>query len=471
MLPYTPLHHLLFQNSTFPALVMTSGNRSGDPIVRENNEALTRLGSLADYFLFHDRDILVRNDDSVLLLHDTAPVLLRRSRSFVPSPIRLAMDCGRTLALGGLIKNTVCLTRGHEALLSQHLGDLDQPETLGHQQRAIDRLLDLLAITPDLMVHDLHPDNPGMRYARQRPGCPSVGVQHHHAHVVSCMVEHNLHGPVIGVALDGTGYGPDNTIWGGEILIATHGGYSRAAHLDPVHLPGGEAAIRQPWRMAISHLYHSFGSDFEKIDLPLLHHHRQELSILRQMMDQQINAPLTSSCGRLFDAIAVLAGLRQQVTFEGQVAMELESLAAADATPGPASVCYGLEIEESNEKPWIMRTAPIIRGVVDDLRQGVPGPAIASRFHITLARLLATTCQRLGRREQIDQVVLSGGVFQNLSLLRLLVPLLENYGCTVYTHSLVPPNDGGLALGQAVAGRAMHEGKTGVVIKTAEGTQ
>jgi hydrogenase maturation protein HypF len=273
------------------------------------------------------------------------------------------------------------------------------------------------------------------------------------------MAEHRLDGPVIGVALDGTGYGPDNTIWGGEVLIATPGAFRRAAHLEQVHLPGGEAAIRQPWRMAVSHLYSAFDGDLDGLDLNLLRHHRPEIPVLLRMMRQGINAPLTSSCGRLFDAVAALAGLREKVTFEGQAAMELESLAGMGAPVDPAAAGYAVEIEEKAEKPWIMRTAPIILGVVEDLRQTVPGPVIAGRFHVALARLLAETCRRLRQRQGLDRVVLSGGVFQNLTLLGLVENLLREDGFLVHSHSLVPPNDGGLALGQAVAGRAIFEGK------------
>ncbi len=452
MLPYTPLHHLLLAGVQRPALVMTSGNRSGSPIVKDNDEALLQLAGIADCFLLHNRRIVTRADDSVLRLNDQGRIsLLRRARSFVPAALPLAEDAGRTLALGAMLKDTICLTRGRQAFVSQHIGDLDNLDTVRSLRELIDHFTALLRIEPELIAHDLHPDYPSSRYAREQH-LPLVAVQHHHAHAVSCMAEHRLTGPVIAITLDGSGYGPDKTVWGGEVLVAGYDDYTRAAHLVPVPLPGGEAAIREPWRMAVSHLAHALGPEFRELELPVLDQCRDRLIPLVQMMEKGINSPLTSSCGRLFDAVAALLDLRYTVSFEGEAAAMLE-MAIADH--GRDQGFYDFMVRENPGGPWLLDSGPVIRGVVRDILAQVPAPVISSRFHNTLAALFCRTALLLGEQTGITRVVLSGGVFQNMTLESALKTRLERDGFSVYVHNRVPANDGGLALGQAVAGHAI----------------
>jgi hydrogenase maturation protein HypF len=456
MLPYTPVHHLLFHHHDFAALVMTSGNLSGSPIIKDNDDAFDKLSDIADFFLLHNRPIVTQADDSVIRSFGEETAIYRRARSFVPTAIRLQKDAGQTLSLGAIIKNTVCLTSGHEAFVCQHIGDLDNFDTQYHQEAIINHFRTLLRIKPDLLVHDLHPDYAGSRYAHNQNELPIIGVQHHHAHAVSCMIEHNLEGPVIGLTLDGNGYGPDHTVWGGEVLVAHHDKYERAAHLSTVGMPGGDAAIREPWRMAISHLYHTYGHDFTDLKLELLERHADKLDIIIQMLDKRLNSPLTSSCGRLFDTAAALIGLRDTVSFEGQAAAEMEMALDHDLEEESP---YPFEIRHCPNKPWQLLTAPVIQGIVDDVLDKAAPARISRRFHNTLSALFTRVCQDLRETKRLNRVVLSGGVFQNMNLLRKLKESLEEHKFEVYTHQLVPANDGGLALGQAVAGRAMYEAR------------
>jgi len=454
MLPYTPIHHLLFYYIGFQALVMTSGNLSGSPIVKDNDEAFEKLKNIADYFLLHNRPIVTQADDSVIRMSGSYPALYRRARAFVPSVVNLKQNAGRTLALGAIIKNTICMTKEKEAFLSQHIGDLDNIDTQLHQQNISLHFQSLLRIEPDLLVHDLHPDYPGSRYARSQKELATVGVQHHHAHAVSCMAEHGLAGPVIALTLDGNGYGPDSTVWGGEVLLAHYHNFERVAHLETAAMPGGEAAIREPWRMAFSHLYGAFGPEYEGLDLQILHEHRDKLVIIRQMIDKAINSPLTSSCGRLFDSVAALLGLRHTVSFEGQAAAELEMLLVPDDRDTAA---YPLEIITSEAGPWLLPVKPMISSIVHDILQSTPPYRISRRFHNTLAVLFTRVCREIRDQKNINLVVLTGGVFQNLNLLRQLKTNLEALSFNVYCHEQVPANDGGISLGQALAGRAMWE--------------
>jgi hydrogenase maturation protein HypF len=453
MLPYTPIHHMLFHYHDFEALVMTSGNLSGSPIVKDNGEAFAKLAGIADYFLVHNREIVTQTDDSVVRLAGLEASLYRRARSFVPTAINLQTDAGQTLSLGAIIKNTVCLTNGREAFVCQHIGDLDNLDTQHHQEAIISHFRSLLRIEPDLLVHDLHPDYPGSRFARSQTELPTIGVQHHHAHSVSCMAEHGLTGPVIALALDGNGYGPDNTVWGGEVLLADYESFERMAHLSPVAMPGGDAAIREPWRMAVSHLYNTFGAEYRGLDLQLLSDKADSLPVIEQMIDQQINAPLTSSCGRLFDTVAALLDLRHTVSFEGQAAAELEML--LDPASNEDSM-YPFKITQSQDKPWQLHTAPVIRGVVEDILANTSSQLVSKRFHNTLTALSTKVCQDIREERKCNRVVLSGGVFQNLNLQQDLRRSLEDLSFEIYVHQQVPANDGGLALGQAVAGRAMY---------------
>ena len=451
MLPYTPLHHLLIRHG-FTALVMTSGNLSEEPIAIDNEEAFQRLRDIADYFLIHDRDIYLRSDDSIVRRVDGQTRAIRRSRGFVPIPLFLKNEIPSVLACGAELKNTICLTKGRQAFISQHIGDLENLATENFFQLTIDHLQRILDVRPELIACDLHPDYLSTQWARQRRDLPLVQVQHHFAHIAAALAEHGLDGPVIGLAFDGTGYGDDGTVWGGEILVADLSGYRRAAHLEPVPMPGAAAAIKEPLRMALAYLYAAFGQDMWHIDLPVLRGlERAEAEILVQMCSRRINAPLTSSMGRLFDGVAAIMGLRRRVAFEGQAAMELEMI-ADDQT----RECYDFHWESNGVRR--IAHAPLIRGVVEDLQRGMPAFIISRKFHNTLVEGCADLCAAIGRETQLDQVVLSGGCFQNRLLLEGLTRALTGRNMKVYSHRQVPTNDGGISLGQAVIGAARAAG-------------
>jgi hydrogenase maturation protein HypF len=449
MLPYAPLHYLILEND-FTALVMTSANLSEEPIAIANDEAVERLAGIADYFLVHNRDINLRCDDSIVRKTAGTARFIRRSRGYVPTPVFLNHTPPSVLACGAELKNTVCLTKEDRAFLSQHIGDLENMATYGAFQDTISHLQRILDIQPQTMVCDLHPDYLSTRYAFEQSELPVIQVQHHHAHIVSAMAENHLDGKVIGLAFDGTGYGPDGTIWGGEVLIAEKGGYERAAFFQPLPMPGGAAAIKAPWRMAISYLYRAFGEGYRHLDIPFIASvDRKQADILVARTTQGRNAPLTSSMGRLFDSIAALVGLRNTVAFEGQAAMELEMIAAPEAAGH-----YDVDWQTSDDGLQIP-TTPIIQGVVADLAHGQNASRISRRFHTTLIRLFTDLCVYLRHQTALERVVLSGGVFQNAILLQELSRALEKRNFAVYTHRLVPPNDGGIALGQAVAAGAI----------------
>ncbi len=453
MLPYTPLHYLLLAHG-FTALVMTSGNLSEEPIAIANADARERLAPIADALLTHDREIYLRCDDSIVRKTDGVTRFLRRSRGYVPVPVFLRRRQPSVLACGAELKNTVCLTKQDRAFVSQHIGDLENLDTYAFFQATIDHLQRVLDITPEILACDMHPDYLSTRYAQERDDLPLVQVQHHHAHVVSTMAENHLEGRVIGLAFDGTGYGPDGTIWGGEVLIAEAGDFERAAYLTPVPMPGSAAAIKEPWRMAVSYLAHTFDDRCYDVDIPFFATvERRRAEVLVAMGRQGLNAPLTSSLGRLFDGIAALIGLRHRVAFEGQAAMELEmTIAAGD------DGLYDFGWKTVGESRRI-EIAPIIEGVVADLSQGVSGARISRRFHTTLSALFAALCDEIRSHTGLDRVVLSGGVFQNAVLSTELARRLEQSGFQVYTQRLVPANDGGLSLGQALAAAAIWEGK------------
>jgi hydrogenase maturation protein HypF len=453
MVAYTPLHYALLAHG-FVALVMTSGNRSEEPIAIDNADAFERLADIADYFLIHNRDIYLRSDDSIVRHAAQTTRFIRRSRGYVPVPIFLKDELPPVLALGAELKNTICLTKGKAAFLSQHVGDLENLATYEFFQLTIEHLTRILEVTPRMMAYDLHPDYLSTRFAEERPhaaGVPAmakVQVQHHHAHIVSCMAEHQLDGEVIGLSLDGTGYGSDGTIWGGEILIATTAKFERAGHLDPVAMPGGAAAIREPWRMAISYLKLAFGDQFKSLNLPVLNDiEKDQLTVISQMITRGVNTPMTSSLGRLFDGVAAIAGMRKRVNFEGQAAMELE-MAAADSSD---SVYDGRWAFEDGYKILV---APIICDVVHDVQNGVPVAHISAAFHNTLIRLFADICADIRKERELNRIVLSGGCFQNAILLSGLIRELQRQRFEVFAHEKVPTNDGGISLGQAVVAAA-----------------
>ncbi len=459
MLPYTPLHHLLLRAMDPLPLVMTSGNQTDEPIAYEDGDARTRLGDIADVFLTHDRPIHVRCDDSVTRVVDGREAPLRRSRGYAPQPITLPFECRHPiLAVGGQLKGTFALGRGHHAFLSHHLGDLDHLEAYRAFMRDIGLYRQLFDIRPEQTAHDLHPDYASTRYAEElaaSEGWSLVAVQHHHAHMASCMAENGLREPVIGVTFDGTGYGLDGAIWGGEFLVGDYRWFQRAAHLRYVGMPGGDRAIREPWRMALAHLEdaHVEGSLVEKRQTPVA------VRAVRKMLERRFNTPPTSSAGRLFDAVASLAGVRDCVSHEGQAAMELEWL----ATEVPPDGAYPFDLEEAPggdavESPLVVDTRPLIRAVARDAQQGVSARLIGRRFHSTMVEIIAAVCGWLRQTTGIGSVVLSGGVFMNALLTQEASARLEDDGFRVYRHRLVPPNDGGLSLGQLAVAAAQAKG-------------
>jgi hydrogenase maturation protein HypF len=453
MLPYSPLHHLLFDapDGTLPPLVMTSGNRSEEPIATDNADALRRLSDIADAFLLHDRPIHVRCDDSVSRVAAGGEVPIRRSRGYAPFPVRLPFESRPVLAVGAELKSAICVTRGPYAFTSPHIGDLENVETYVSYRSMVERMMELFRVRPIAVAHDLHPDYLSTRYALGLdPALPRVAVQHHHAHVAACMAEHRLTGPVIGVAFDGTGYGPDGAVWGGEFLVADYAGFERVAHLGYVPMPGGDRAAREPFRMALAHLLRAFGEWDPELS-PVREATDAERRMIRRQLEREINAPLTSSVGRLFDAVASLAGVRHRARFEAQAAMELEALAE-----GPAGAPYPVEI--AGGAPLVIEPGPMIRGVVDDLAEGAPPTRIAARFHATVAEAVVRISERMRASRGLDRVVLSGGVFQNAILLGATRQGLEACGFEVFSHHLVPPNDGGIALGQAAVAHARLQG-------------
>ena len=445
MLPYTPLHYLLLDPGP-AALVMTSGNLSEEPIAIDNDDAFARLSGMADFFLIHDRPIYLRSDDSLLRHVAGADRAIRRSRGIVPVPVFLRRPLPQVLACGAELKNTVCLTSGNRAFLSQHIGDLENAATYDFFCMTIAHMKRILDIAPRALACDLHPDYLSTRFAldQEQAGMALVQVQHHHAHIVSCMAENRIEGKLIGLAFDGSGYGTDGAIWGGEFLIADETGFDRAAHLAYVPLPGGAAAIREPWRMAASYLYTVFGRNMPDIDLPLLREiDAGKLLFVQDMMAKGVNCPRTSSMGRLFDAVAAMIGIRYAVAYEGQAALELEML-AADGKSEP----YPFEWESGES--YAILPHPIIQGVVRDIGKGVSPAVISARFHETVICMAASLCMAIRRDTGLNRVALSGGVFQNALLLKGLIRALSADRFDVFSHTLVPANDGGISLGQAV---------------------
>ena len=449
MLPYTPLHHLLLAEVGRP-IVLTSGNVSDEPIAYLDGEAVERLGGIADWFLTHDRPIHVRADDSVVRAFRGRELPLRRSRGFAPQPLGLPWPFPRhVLACGAELKHTFCLAKGGHAFVSHHIGDLENYETFRSFTDGVGHFRRLFAVEPEVVAHDLHPEYLSTKYALELDGVELEGVQHHHAHVAACLADNGEPGPVIGVAYDGLGYGADGTIWGGELLVADLEGFRRAGHLEVVAMPGGAAAIREPWRMAAAWLGAAF-------DGPVPEH----LAVVGRNLDrwEQVAAlarsgtasVATSSAGRLFDAVSAILGVRDAVNYEGQAAVELEQLAdPAEAAAYPARVGGGTD----EGAPLLVGGRDLVRGVVEDLDAGVPAPLIAARFHNGLAEATVAACQAVRDATGLEAVALSGGVFQNLLLLERTVARLELEGFRVLVHSRVPPNDAGISLGQAaVAG-------------------
>lgn len=452
MLPYTPLHHLLFHSDKvgFTALVMTSGNLSDEPIVTSNKEAIERLSGIADRFLLHNRDIYMRVDDSIVRFDLGRKRIFRRARGFVPEVVSTGKDSPDILACGAELKNTFCLTKGENAILSQHIGDLENLESLNFFNETLENLKNTFRARPTAIALDMHPDylstKFGIEYIKKNdiPEERIIRVQHHHAHVASCMAEHGLHEKCIGVALDGTGYGMDGNIWGGEFFIADRSGFSRTAHLCYVMLPGGDGAIKEPWRMALSYLWHTYKDEIRKqAGFFLDRLDAKKTGIVLTMLNKKLNSPLTSSAGRLFDGVASIIGLKDSITFEGEAAIELESIAREGAyEPYPFILAQG--------SPTVIDMRPVIKGITADFTSGVDRSIISSRFHWTIAALITTAAKATRDRTGIEDVVLSGGVFQNSLLTAMTADALKKAGFRPWFNELIPTNDGGISLGQAV---------------------
>jgi hydrogenase maturation protein HypF len=463
-LPYAPLQHLLFADSRVKALVMTSANLSEEPIAIDNDEALARLRHIADAFLMHDREILQRCDDSVMVLVDGAPQLIRRARGFVPLAVPLPFDSPPLLAVGGHLKNVFALARGRFVYQSQHLGDLENLTSLDFFREALQHLMHTFEISPVAVVHDLHPGYLSTSWAKEwaaERNLPLIAVQHHHAHIAACMAEHGIEGPAIGLSLDGTGYGTEGRIWGGEVLICRLDGpdpgkFDRFAHLDYVPMPGGEAAIREPWRMALGAL-HAAGFDVESPEvLALLGAKPQEAHVLKRMIERELNTPLTSSCGRLFDAVAAVVLGRGVVDYEAQAAIELEGLAVDE--PDELGSGYTLELlhgDWSARKPARISAKPLWAELLEDLRAGASKSRIAARFHAGVATAFIGAAKMARENTRIEKVAFSGGCLHNRRLARLLRTGLEEEGFQVFEHRTVSPGDGGLSYGQAAVAAAI----------------
>ncbi len=461
MLPYTPLHHVLMRHR-FGALVMTSGNRQDEPTIHEDDVALSDLAGVADHFLLHDRPITVQNDDSVMRLFGDSQVLIRRARGWVPEPVSLPVKGKSLLALGAEEKNTVCVTRGRDAFCSQHLGDMRNLRTFEAFERVIDHLRRLLQVSPTLVVHDMHPGYFTSKHA-VRMGMKTVAVQHHHAHVLACLAEHGLNRPVIGVCYDGVGYGADGTVWGAEFLLVDGVRYRREAKWSEILLAGGEAAIKQPWRTALALLYGVFGGRLRDADVPLFGVvSDSRITAVESMLRTGTACVSATSMGRLFDGAAALAGVCYENTYEGQAPCEFEALLSdLFDEPPPASerlphYHYGIDRRDG---VFTVDVQNMMIGLVGDTASGRPRSEISLAFHETVARATAEVCHFLRERLGIETVVLTGGSFQNRFLTMRVRSFLEADGMTVLTHSLVPPNDAGISLGQAYYGLLLSSGR------------
>ena len=454
MLPYSPLHHLLLADAGV-TLVMTSGNVSDEPIAFRDEEALERLAGIADLFLVHDRPIGMRTDDSVARALDaqvsSEPLLLRRSRGYVPGHLALPVRALKpVLGCGAELKSTFCLARRDRAWVGHHIGDLKNYETLSSFTEGIEHFERLFAVEPAVVAHDLHPDYLSTRYALEREAPEHVGVQHHHAHLAACLAEHGETGTAVGAIYDGTGYGTDGTAWGGELLVGGLADVERRGMLAPVRLPGGDAAVREPWRMACAWLAAACAEERPPIPPRLRDHVREsDWDAVCGLLRSGVTSPLTSSVGRLFDAVAALCGIRMAVNYEGQAAAELEGI--SDLAEAGS---YPLEVVESGTGPTVLDARETVRAIASDLDRGAGAPSVGARFHRALAEATVTACEREAERAGTDLVVLSGGVFQNRLLLEQTVAILSDRRLRVLFPTRLPPNDGGIAYGQVAVAAA-----------------
>jgi hydrogenase maturation protein HypF len=452
MLPYSPLHHLLLEKSGL-VLVMTSGNISSEPIVYKDEEAVDRLQNIADFFIMHNREIHIRTDDSVCRIWQKKEMLLRRSRGYAPHPLLINKEFrSHILACGADLKNVFCLSRGNQVYMSHHIGDLDNIETLTSFEKGISHFKRMFDIKPDLVAYDLHPEYLCSKYAHSLMDIKTIGIQHHHAHIVSCMADNEINEQVIGIAFDGTGYGVDGNIWGGEFLVCDYDKFQRMAHFEYFPLPGGDKAIVKPWRIAASLLSRIYGDDMMKLDIDFIKLlDRDKWNIIRNMIEKNINSPLTSSMGRIFDLVSALLCVRGEIYYEGQAAIELEMIADYHET---GEYAYA---SESSEGIKIIQIDRIVRDIINDIENRESSGLISARFHNTIARIALDMSIYIRDSKGINNVALSGGVFQNMFLLNRIYDLLKSKDFNVYTHQRVPTNDGGIALGQAVIANALKE--------------
>jgi hydrogenase maturation protein HypF len=451
MLPYSPLHALLFfplaggKSAALSVLVMTSGNLSEEPVIRDRGEAEEKLAGIADAYLHHDRDIFMRIDDSVVRVLDEQTVFIRRARGYVPSAVPLARKGPMVLACGADVKNTFCLTTTDAAVVSQHIGDMESYETLRFFAETLKNLSSVYRVEPIALGHDLHPRYYSTRWALEQEGIDKVGIQHHHAHIASVAAEHGLDEPLAGIALDGSGYGGDGTVWGGEVLVLREGSFERRGCFRQIPMPGGEAAARNPWQMLLSWLRAACGAEAlsvaEELGLAQRRGH-DEVENLFRILDNRTLSPLTSGAGRLFESVASLLGICDVNTYEGEAAMALEAIAAGGAGQPYAFVC--------EEGPLTkIDFSPTVAAIIKDLRQKADRRLIASRFHRTVAEAVVTTASGICRAEGLATVALSGGVFQNRMLLKAVIAGLRSRGLRPYINTVVPANDAGISLGQA----------------------
>jgi hydrogenase maturation protein HypF len=463
MLPYTPVHHLLFEQHEFPEiLVMTSGNLSSEPIFFKDDEAADGLTGIADAFLYNNREIYIRMDDSVTRVFNNKEYIIRRSRGYVPKPFNIdvhkllqidtSVEIPSVLACGGELKNVFCMNKNTQFYLSHHIGDLENENTNNAFTSGIEHFKRLFDIVPVYIAYDLHPDYFSSRYALSLPENNKIAVQHHKAHIASCMAENGLSGKVIGVSFDGTGYGEDGNIWGGEFFEGDYYGFERKGHLEYIMMPGGDSAVKHPWRMAVSCLY-SLSKSQKKDVRDILENNGNLLNNIDcgsidftvKMLEKKLNCPSTSSMGRFFDAISALLGIKTDISYEGQAAIELEYY-SKDAVTEP----YDIEISKDEASAFIVEIKSVVNQVIRDIQAGYRIEYISSRFHATIAEMVLQGCINIRDDSGLNRVVLSGGVFQNVTLLKMCLDMLNKYGFIVYAHSEIPANDGGIAIGQAM---------------------
>ncbi|MBF0398420.1 MAG: carbamoyltransferase HypF [Desulfobacterales bacterium] len=448
MLPYTPLHILLLEN--FLALVMTSGNKNNEPIAKDNDEAFDNLSEIADYFLIHNRPILRRVDDSVIKIINNTPRFIRRARGYSPLPIIIKKNIPMILGCGADLKNTFCLTQKNKIFVSQHIGDIENFETYTSFKSTIEDMKKLFGINPEIVSYDMHPGYLTSKYAMELADIKKISVQHHHAHIASCMAEYCIDEPVIGLAFDGTGYGTDGNIWGGEILVCEYKNFLRVGHLSYMPMPGGDLAVKEPWRMAISYLYSVYKNNLLNLDLPILKNiEEKKINIVIEMISKGINTPYTSSMGRLFDGIASIIGIRDKISFEGQAAIELEII-----SEGNYDSTYDYECTSKDLHKILLD--PIILGIVKDMRTGIQISKISKKFHNTIISIFSNLCSIIYKETGLKKVVLSGGVFQNSHILSGLTQSLERNNFEVFSHKLVSTNDSGICLGQVMIASAIQ---------------